>query len=220
MTCSYRQSTGYHSFWRTPPNEHTDSQFRALGHHRPGGVPSRSKQILPVQTMLHGADPSREGRQKSEISALGTRCLGNRPMTEQSFTELTQGGGPEGHFSTHHTQGATSPTGSAPSDSSGRPGGCASRSRSTPKRDLPETNKQAQVWETVKNRYLRLGLCHRCTSQAAWAHQIGWTRIEHDPCLNCLPLVQHLPLPTANAAWRSAPRTQALPRTTTPEEGF
>jgi hypothetical protein len=48
----------------------------------------------------------------------------------------------------------------------------------------PETPRQAVEWETAKRRYLGLGLCLRCASQAAWGHQCGFSQI-HPPCDDC-----------------------------------
>lgn len=53
-----------------------------------------------------------------------------------------------------------------------------------PPRERPETPRQAQHWETVKNRYLQAGLCRRCAAQAAWGHQCGF-RLIHPPCQVC-----------------------------------
>jgi hypothetical protein len=52
------------------------------------------------------------------------------------------------------------------------------------KRDKPETPRQAATWENVKNRYVEAGLCTGCAGQAAYGHQLGFTRIK-DPCDNC-----------------------------------
>jgi hypothetical protein len=71
-----------------------------------------------------------------------------------------------------------------------------------PKADRPETVRQAQTWETVKNRYVAAGLCHKCASQAAWGHQIGFSRVEHAPCAACRPIVDGLPAASSNASWR------------------
>lgn len=50
-----------------------------------------------------------------------------------------------------------------------------------PKRDKPETFRQAGTWENVKNKYVDAGLCNGCAGQAAYGHQLGFTRI-HPPC--------------------------------------
>lgn len=50
-----------------------------------------------------------------------------------------------------------------------------------PKRDKPETVRQAGTWENVKRRYADAGLCDGCAGQAAYGHQLGFTRIK-DPC--------------------------------------
>ena len=72
----------------------------------------------------------------------------------------------------------------------------------TPKIGRPETLREAQSWETVKNKYLEIGLCVRCASQAAWGHQVGFSNLEHDPCDVCAPLVAELPvLAGRNSRW-------------------
>jgi hypothetical protein len=50
------------------------------------------------------------------------------------------------------------------------------------KGDRPETVSQAKNWETVKGRYIREGLCNGCAGQAAYGHQLAFTRIQA-PCL-------------------------------------
>ena len=67
--------------------------------------------------------------------------------------------------------------------------------------DRPETLREAIRWQTVKNHYVALGLCHVCAAQAAYGHQIGFTRI-NQPCPDCAGVVAGLPDETANG-WRS-----------------
>lgn len=50
-----------------------------------------------------------------------------------------------------------------------------------PKRDKPETPRQAATWENVKNRYAEAGLCNACAGQAAYGHQMGFARVQ-PPC--------------------------------------
>jgi hypothetical protein len=69
------------------------------------------------------------------------------------------------------------------------------------KADRPETLREAIRWQTVKNHYVTLGLCHVCAAQAAYGHQIGFTRI-NQPCAVCATVVAGLPDETANG-WRS-----------------
>lgn len=69
-----------------------------------------------------------------------------------------------------------------------------------PKDDGPETMRQSRTWEVIKNRYLRLGLCHTCASQAAYGHQLGFSRI-HPPCPDCAPIVATFEFP-AVTPWR------------------
>lgn len=52
----------------------------------------------------------------------------------------------------------------------------------------PETIRQAQNWEAVKQQVLRVGLCHKCAAQYAWGVQIGFT-LSHPPCEVCVPVV-------------------------------
>ena len=80
--------------------------------------------------------------------------------------------------------------------------------------DLPESLAQARDWEKAKVRYLQAGLCDRCASQAAWAHQPGaggWWAV-HPPCNMCAELIPMLPLATPNPAWRSLRRKRAARR--------
>jgi hypothetical protein len=53
-----------------------------------------------------------------------------------------------------------------------------------PKRDRPETERQAQTWENTKNKYVAAGLDNGCAGQAAYGHQMGFHRIK-PPCSNC-----------------------------------
>lgn len=69
-----------------------------------------------------------------------------------------------------------------------------------PKADRPETMRQARTWEIVKNRYRKLGLCYRCACQAAWGHQIGFSRIEA-PCPGCAETLASFPDDAGNG-WR------------------
>lgn len=71
-----------------------------------------------------------------------------------------------------------------------------------------ETQAQAIQWEKTKHRYLRVGLCHKCAAQAAWAHQPGaggWSLI-WPPCPDCAGIVEFLPYPTRNPLWRAVVR--------------
>ena len=86
------------------------------------------------------------------------------------------------------------------------PVGEPSRRSVTPraKADRPETLEQALVWQKNLSNYKSHGLCHKCASQAAWGHQIGWTRLQHPPCEQCTSTVADLPRQTANPAWRAS----------------
>lgn len=50
-----------------------------------------------------------------------------------------------------------------------------------PKRDKPETARQAETWQNTKGKYLAAGLCNACAGQAAYGHQLGFHRIQ-PPC--------------------------------------
>jgi hypothetical protein len=69
-----------------------------------------------------------------------------------------------------------------------------------PKDDGPETLNEAKHWQTRNTRYLGLGLCHVCSAQAAYGHQLGFSRI-HPPCEKCAPIVEGFPFP-AVGPWR------------------
>lgn len=53
--------------------------------------------------------------------------------------------------------------------------------RGRPKRDKPETHRQATTWENTKNKYKGAGLCNGCAGQAAYGHQLGFHKIK-PPC--------------------------------------
>lgn len=66
----------------------------------------------------------------------------------------------------------------------------------------PETFRQAQTWELVKNTYRADGLCTTCAAQAAWGHQNGFTTIE-PPCPACVPVIAGFPFPVGESSpWR------------------
>ena len=75
-------------------------------------------------------------------------------------------------------------------------------------RPRPETLEQAAHWEKTKGRYLRAGLCHKCSAQAAYGHQRGaggWCAI-HPPCPGCAGIVEMFAYVTPNPLWRSVSR--------------
>ena len=74
--------------------------------------------------------------------------------------------------------------------------------RNDPKADRPETLRQAKTWTTNKNRYLKLGLCQHCASQASWGHSIGFSR-SLQPCDQCAPVIASFAIARSNG-WRSA----------------
>jgi hypothetical protein len=68
----------------------------------------------------------------------------------------------------------------------------------------PESLSQAQHCDRNKVRYLTAGLCHTCSAQAAWGHQLGFSQIK-DPCSQCREVVAALPAP-ATGPWRKLDR--------------
>lgn len=72
----------------------------------------------------------------------------------------------------------------------------------------PETLAQARRWETTKRRYIGAGLCDKCAAQAAWGHQIGFSRI-NAPCADCAAVVGAFPKGTSHAAWNVLERDSA-----------
>lgn len=63
---------------------------------------------------------------------------------------------------------------------------------STSRTSMPETMGQARVWQRKQGRYDIAGLCHTCSSHAAWGHALGFQRIP-DPCETCQPIVKCFP---------------------------
>lgn len=72
---------------------------------------------------------------------------------------------------------------------------------------IPETHQQAAEWDRINSSYLRVGLCYRCASQAAWGHQLGFNQV-HSPCLTCQTVIDGFPVEKANG-WRVYPRGRA-----------
>lgn len=70
--------------------------------------------------------------------------------------------------------------------------------------DSPETLGQVREWERTKRRYLAEGLCHRCAANAAYGHQLGFSRVE-PPRATCAMLVLSFPVDKPNG-WRALPR--------------
>lgn len=75
--------------------------------------------------------------------------------------------------------------------------------QSSAPRPAPETPRQAALFTVVKARYLRAGLCHGCSAQAAFAHRYSWREVK-PPCAVCRRVVNRLPIPQCNG-WRSIP---------------
>lgn len=75
--------------------------------------------------------------------------------------------------------------------------------------DPNETVRQATTFEGVRKHYIRLGLCSRCAAQAAFGHQLGFSRSK-SPCPVCQPIVDQFPTAKPNR-WRSnSPRRGAM----------
>lgn len=68
----------------------------------------------------------------------------------------------------------------------------------------PETLDQARHWDRQSARGARAGLCPRCSSQAAWAPQLGWTQVQ-PPCGECFALVQTFGGVEKANGWRILP---------------
>jgi hypothetical protein len=64
-----------------------------------------------------------------------------------------------------------------------------------------ETLGQAQRFESFKNRYVGVGLCHYCAGQAAYGHQHGFAVIEPVRAC-CTRIIDRLPNPES-CCWRS-----------------
>lgn len=71
-----------------------------------------------------------------------------------------------------------------------------------------ETLSQVRYFDTLKRRYVGFGLCQRCAAQAAWGHQLGFSRV-HPPCAECQPVVNTFPVRRANGWSSSSPRRGA-----------
>lgn len=52
------------------------------------------------------------------------------------------------------------------------------------KADRPETLSQVKSWDRNKLHYSLAGFCDTCAAQAAWGHQIGFSRVRR-PCRVC-----------------------------------
>lgn len=75
----------------------------------------------------------------------------------------------------------------------------------------PETPAQVAEWTRRNSQYAEALGCYRCAAQLAWGHQVGFGRLEHQPCDDCAPLVAAFPQPTGGA-WRALPRgVRSLP---------
>jgi hypothetical protein len=83
--------------------------------------------------------------------------------------------------------------------------------------EKPESLRQAQTWERVKNTYRVRGLCWTCSAQAAYGHQLGFARIEQ-PCPLCVGVVADLPKGEVNG-WRSMPVSSSAAASTTASGG-
>ncbi len=78
-------------------------------------------------------------------------------------------------------------------------------------KETPETPAQAKVWENTARKYQDDGLCRPCAGQAAYGHQLGFSRVQ-PPCDGCAPVVAGFPLPAgAGTPWRKWPRGTRRP---------
>lgn len=68
--------------------------------------------------------------------------------------------------------------------------------------EAPETMSQAHTWVVTANAYEADGLCRGCAGQAAYGHQLGFSRV-HPPCDTCQPIVDTFPVDAGQATpWR------------------
>lgn len=72
------------------------------------------------------------------------------------------------------------------------------------KRVRPETERQAERWQTVCRLAEAAGLCSRCASQFAWGVQggVGGFSSVHPPCAACVVVMLDWPVVRPNG-WRS-----------------
>lgn len=75
-------------------------------------------------------------------------------------------------------------------------------------KDANETLRQSRTFGTVKGHYLNLGLCGPCAAQAAFGHQIGFSR-SNPPCEGCLPTISSFPVKEPGPWRSSSPRRGA-----------
>lgn len=59
--------------------------------------------------------------------------------------------------------------------------------------DPVESLRQARTFDTTKRHYEDLGLCRFCAAQAAWGHQLTFSRI-NPPCHECQLRVDDFPV--------------------------
>lgn len=79
--------------------------------------------------------------------------------------------------------------------------GCGVKDSAKHTADRPETLREAQEWDASNRHYVHLGLCYADAGQAAFGHQMGFTRV-NQPCLECRPIIAGFPDKAANG-WRS-----------------
>jgi hypothetical protein len=72
--------------------------------------------------------------------------------------------------------------------------------RAARKGDPSENIAQAQYWQSIKNKYLAAGLCNGCAGQAAYGHQLGFSRV-HDPCSACRGIQVPVSLTYRHGGW-------------------
>lgn len=79
----------------------------------------------------------------------------------------------------------------------------------TPKAARPETVRQAERWDVVRNLAGSLGLCDRCAPQYADGIAVGFTSVR-PPCPACANLLDALGGQPKPSGWRVLARTPGL----------
>jgi hypothetical protein len=75
-----------------------------------------------------------------------------------------------------------------------------------PKAAQPETLRQAERWDLVRNQAGRLGLCDRCAPQYADGVAVGFSTVR-PPCPTCAEIVDTIGGAAKPSGWRVLPRT-------------
>lgn len=80
--------------------------------------------------------------------------------------------------------------------------------QTTGKAGQPETLNQVRWWDHNKTNYVKNGWCDKCAAQAAWGHQIGFTKIDNGPCEKCVGLPVPAKAGARAARWAAAPEQE------------